>query len=207
MAVARDDVLAAYADGVDAIERYAPRFDAAQWASAACGEWSAAQVAAHVEHVAGWYDQWLDRAERGDARPAFSIDELPHRNAEALAASGAAGPMARVERFAASARAYAGRVRDAWDTPFGYPRGTVTAGQHAALAAVEWHVHAWDLARVLGVAHAPARPAVLAEAAAATWLASQGRGPVARATAVVGPVLARHQRDPWRALLHRMGRV
>jgi uncharacterized protein (TIGR03083 family) len=207
MAVARDDVLDVYADGVAAIERYAAQFHDDQWARVACGDWTAAQVAAHVEHVVGWYHDWLDRALAGDARPAFPIDELPQRNAEALLVSGAAEPMAHVERFGASARAYATRVRDAWDIPFGYPRGTVTAGQHAALAAVEWHVHAWDLAQVLGTAHAPARPAVLAEAAAATWLLAHGRGPIARATQVLGPVLARHQPDPWRSLLHRMGRV
>jgi uncharacterized protein (TIGR03083 family) len=207
MAVARDDVLDVYADGVDAIERYAPQFDDDHWTRPACGDWTAAEVAAHVEHVVGWYHAWLDRAEAGDASPAFSIDELPQRNAEALQASGAAAPMENVERFTASARAYAARVRAEWDIPFGYPRGTVTAGQHAALAAVEWHVHAWDLAQVLGIAHEPARPGALAEAAAATWLASQGSGPVARATALFGPALAKRQRDPWRGLLRRMGRV
>jgi uncharacterized protein (TIGR03083 family) len=207
MVVRRDAVLATFADGVDAIERYARLLSDDDWQTTACGEWSAAQVVAHVENVVAWYHEWLDRAERGDASSSFPIEELPARNADALRTSGWSEPMQHVERFAASARAYATRLPGAWDLPFGYPRGTVTAGQHGALAAVEWHVHAWDLGRVIGADHEPSRPDVLAEAAAATWLAAQGRGPVARATAAVGPALAKRQRDPWRALLRRMERI
>jgi hypothetical protein len=205
--VSQDAVLQLYESGVDAIAGYASRFEGAHWESIACGEWSAAEVVAHVEYVVGWYHQWLDRAERGDASPAFPIDELPARNADALRGADAEAPLRHVETFVASARSYARRLRGAWELPFGYPRGTVTAGQHGALAALEWHAHAWDLARVLGVDHVPADADVLAEAAAETWLASQGRGPVARATAAVAPKVAKRQRDPWGALLRRLGRA
>ena len=206
MAVARDDVLGELRAGIGAIDTYAGRMPDEGWATTACGDWTAAEVVAHVEAVSGWYHEWLDRAERGDASPAFTIEELPARNVEALRALPQAPPAAHVRAFVASATAYADRLPTAWDLPYGYPRGTVTAGQHAALAAVEWHVHAWDLAQVLGVAHAPPHATVLAEAAAATWLAAQGNGPVARVTATVEPHLAERPRDPWGALLRRMGR-
>ena len=34
--------------------------------------------------VAGWYHDWLDRAERGDAAPPFGVAELAAQNAMAL---------------------------------------------------------------------------------------------------------------------------
>jgi uncharacterized protein (TIGR03083 family) len=198
MTVSRDAVLDVYREGVAAIVGYAARMTPETWNAIACGEWTAAEVAAHVRVVAGWYHAWLDRAERGDASPAFPIGELARRNSEDLRALAPAAPAEHVAAFVASATAYAERLADAWDLAFGYPRGTVTAGQHAALAALEWHTHAWDMARVLGHDHEPAGAAVLARAAAETWLASQGRPPVLDDG---GP------RDPWRALLDRMGRA
>jgi hypothetical protein len=207
MTVARDDVCAAFLEGVAAIEGYAARMSNADWESIACGDWTAAEVVAHVGVVAGWYHQWLDRAERGDASPAFPIEELSARNAEELRSLGPAEPATHVEAFVSSATAYASRLPAAWDLPFGYPRGTVTAGQHAALATVEWHTHAWDLAGVLGETHVPAHPGLVAAAAADTWLAS-GAG-LRRSGAVrsVATRVAERQRDPWHAVLHRMGRV
>jgi uncharacterized protein (TIGR03083 family) len=201
--IARDDVLAAFREGVRAIDTYAQRFSDDDWSATACGDWSAAQVAAHVRIVAGWYHDWLDRAERGDATPAFGIDDLPARNEAELGALAPAPPGEHVRAFVASASAYADRLPPNWGRPFGYPRGTITAGQHAALATVEWHVHAWDLARVLGEAHAPSRPDVVAAAAADAWVASQPGATVMRA---VAPLLARRQRDPWGAVLRRMDR-
>jgi hypothetical protein len=199
MPVERDDVLACYRDGVKAIQRYASRMTDTTWDTIACGEWTAAQVVAHVRIVIGWYHGWLDRAEAGDGTPAWVAGELDERNARELAQLAPASPNVHMEAFAASAEVYAERLVPSWDLPFGYPRGTVTAGQHAALAALEWHTHAWDLGRVLGDDHDPQRSGLRAEAATETWLASQARP--RRSTAAGVPA------DPWLALLRRLGRV
>ena len=119
------------------------------------------ELARHVLAVARWYHDWLDRAERGDAAPPFAVTELAVRNAAELEGlSGLDGPEA-VGRFVPVAGAYRARLPARWDLPYGYPRGTVTAGLHAGTAACEWHLHAWDLAHASGHGHRPSDPAAL----------------------------------------------
>ncbi len=113
------------------------------------------------------------------------------------------GPDA-VARFVASARAYRMRVAPAWDLPYGYPRGTVTAGLHAGMAACEWHLHTWDLARSRGMGHRPSDPATLFAAAGACLARARG-GVGGRAASALVPVGSRL--GPWRALLRRSGRT
>jgi hypothetical protein len=61
-------------------------------------------------------------------------------------------------------------------------RLALTVGQHTGLAAGEWHVHAWDLARSAAAVHRPTDP-----------------GTVAAARAVLfGPPAAG---DPWQGVL------
>ena len=127
--------------------RLAGGFTGEAWERPACGEWSAAALTRHVAAVAAWYHEWLDSAEQGDAAPPFPGEQLAAQNELALAPlAETTGPAAR-ELFVTRARSYPARLPAAWDLPYGYPRGTVTAGLHAAMAASEWHLHAWDLAR------------------------------------------------------------
>lgn len=153
-----------------------------------CAGWDAHDVAGHVVGVIGWYHDWLDRAEAGDASPPFGPHELAARNAEALASLTVDGGPQRIATFAARAQAYALRVRERWDLPYGYPRGTVTAGEHAGMAAAEWHLHAWDLSRAIGRDHRAADAALLVEA-----IRSTGREVPERT-------------DPWESLLRMSGR-
>ncbi len=158
----------------------------------------------HVVAVAGWYHEWLDRAERGDAAPPFTVDELAARNEVALAALAGIDAPAALELFVTRARAYRDRVRTEWDRPYGYPRGTVTAGLHAAVAATEWHLHAWDLARSQGIGHQPSDPAALYRATGACVAAAEG-GVKGRLAGALVPLGARLR--PWEALLRRSGRA
>ena len=112
--------------------------------------WTASDLARHVLAVARWYHDWLDRAERGDAAPPFGVSELAARNAAALEELAGLDGAEAVARFVTTAHAYRDRLPAHWDLPYGYPRGTVTAGLHAAMAACEWHLHAWDLAHAVG---------------------------------------------------------
>jgi len=203
--VPREVVLYLYDEGVDAYATLAGALTAAGWAQRACGEWTAAELTRHVAAVAGWYHDWLDRAERGDAAPPFPSEELAAENERALAAlAGVDGPAA-LELFVTRARTYRDRLPPEWDLPYGYPRGTVTAGLHAAMAATEWHLHAWDLAHASDAAtHRPSDPAALYQAAGACLAMAQGgvKGRVADALVPLGARLR-----PWEAMLRRSGRA
>ena len=49
-----------------------------------------------------------------------------------------------------------------WDLPHHRYRDTlVTVGAMAGAACVEWHLHAWDLARALGKDYRPAAPEIV----------------------------------------------
>ena len=106
--VPRDSVLHLYDEGVRAFEAAAAGLPPDGWDLTACGEWTAAELARHVLAVAGWYHEWLDRAERGDAAPAFGVEELGAHNARALAELAHLDGPAAVGQFVARARAYGG---------------------------------------------------------------------------------------------------
>ena len=197
-------MLRLYDEGVDAFARSAGALDREDWDRAACGEWSAAVLIRHVAAVAGWYHEWLDRAERGDAAPPFRADELAAQNELALVPLAETSGPAALELFVDRARSYRARLPAAWDLSYGYPRGTVTAGLHAATAATEWHLHAWDLARSGGSGHRPSDPDALYRGAGACLATAQG-GVKGRIAAVLVPVGARL--SPWEAMLRRSGRA
>jgi len=202
--VPRDSVLRLYDEGVHDFAAAADGLSAEGWDQLACGEWTATDLARHVLAVAGWYHDWLDRAERGDASPPFGAQELAAQNAEALRAlSGLGGPEAMAQ-FVARARAYRDRLSAQWDVPYGYPRGTVTAGLHAAVAACEWHLHTWDLTHALGRGHRPSDAASLYAATGACSAAAES-GLKGRVAAMLIP-LGTHLR-PWEAILRRSGRA
>jgi len=200
----RDVVLRLYDDGVRAVEHVVEGWDGEQWAQPACGVWSGTDLAGHVLTVIGWYHSWLDRAEAGDASPAFPIDDLSEQTARSLAELPEGTGPDRVAAFVEEARRYAERLPAAWDLPFGYPRGTVTAGLHAALAASEWHLHTWDFARAAGGEHRPSGATALFIASRECLIVSQ-KGLGARVQRPLLPVAAK--RDAWGQILRRSGRT
>lgn len=203
-AVPQDEVLRLYDEGVDAFARWAGALTGAEWERRACGAWSAVVLTRHGAAVAGWYHDWLDRAERGDAVPPFRAGELAAQNELALVPlAETPGPEA-LGLFVTRARSYRERLPAVWDLPYGYPRGTVTAGLHAAMAATEWHLHTWDLARSGGAGHRPSDPDALYRGAGDCLAKAQG-GLKGRIAAVLVPVGARL--SPWEALLRRSGRA
>ena len=202
--VPQEEVLRLYEEGVDAFARLAGALSGEDWERDACGEWTAVLLTRHVAAVAGWYHEWLDRAERGDTTPPFRGDALAAQNEAALVPLAETGGPAPLDLFVTRARSYRARLPAAWDLPYGYPRGTVTAGLHAAMAATEWHLHAWDLARSGGSGHRPSDPDALYRGAGACLAVAQG-GLRGRIAAVLVPVGARL--SPWEALLRRSGRA
>jgi uncharacterized protein (TIGR03083 family) len=203
-AVDRATVLPLYREGVDAVARVVDGWDDAQWSAPACGAWSGTDLAGHVLTVIGWYHSWLDRAEAGDATAAFPIGRLDDETARSLAALPDGTGPERIAEFVREATRYADRLDTHWDLPFGYPRGTVTAGRHAGLAASEWHLHAWDFARAAGGDHRPQDATTLYEAGAECLLAAE-HGLAADLKSRLAPFAAK--RNPWEQILRRSGRT
>lgn len=200
----RSAVFGEYVDGVRALSGMTAGLDDEQWTARACGRWTIEEVARHVLAVADWYHEWLDRGLAGDPSPPFAYDDLEARNTDALARlADVAGPVA-IERFTARAGAYGERLRDAWNVPFGFPSGTVTAGLHAAVAAAEWHLHTWDVARATGRDHRPFDPETLLNAVIDCFAVARG-GVERNMMRTLAPAAARFG-DPWRSLLRRSGR-
>jgi hypothetical protein len=197
-------VLGLYRSGVEAIRDQVDGWDDARWAQPVCGVWSGTDLAGHLVTVIGWYHDWLDRGLAGETTPVFPIDALDTETIAALTALPSGSGPERIATFAADAGRYAYRLTEHWDAPVAYPRGLVTAGLHAGVAAVEWHVHAWDFARAAGAGYEPADAGALLVAAARCQLTADGGirsrvgGPLARVAA---------RRSPWGQLLRRMGRT
>ena len=198
------EVLDLYQRGVEAITAQVADWTDADWSRPACGTWNGTELAGHLVTVIDWYHAWLDRGLAGITDPAFPIDALDTETGAALGTLHAGTGPDRIVTFTASANRYAQRLVAHWDTPFAYPRGAVTAGLHAGVAAVEWHVHAWDFASAAGRAYEPQNADALFLAAARCQLAVLG-GTREQLGLRVARFTAR--RDPWRQLLRRMGRI
>lgn len=193
-----------YRAGLEAITRITTDWTPETWSAPACGVWTGTDLAGHLVTVIGWYHDWLDRGLAGDTEPAFPVDALDTETVAALAALPAGTGPERIATFAADAARYADRLVEHWDAPFAYPRGRVTAGLHAAVAAVEWHVHAWDLATAAGGTHEPDHADALLVEVARCQLAIVGG---LRARAGMQAVRLAARRDPWAQILRRMGRA
>ncbi|MFC0042618.1 maleylpyruvate isomerase N-terminal domain-containing protein [Actinomadura rayongensis] len=168
----RDRVLASYRDGVGAVRAQAARI--ADWrAPTPCAEWRAVDLAGHLRCVAENYLEYLQDAPdsrlaklfAGETPSAVLIRRQARQNAAELAVLPAESGPERIAAFTVSAGAYADLVPDQWDRPHLVYRGTkYTVGDHVGAACVEWHLHAWDLARAAGADHRPGDPDLLAAA-------------------------------------------
>lgn len=192
---------ASYYAGVRAVVEVAKQFTPDSWnADTPCPEWRAADLAGHLRCVADDYHEYLDEAPvsrlsrlMATGQSAQSIArKLARQNAAELAALPDAAPAQHIAEFARSATRYAARIGPLLRLPHHTYRGRVisVAGM-ACAAAVEWHVHAWDLAGALGVSYRPADP----HAVLAAWLAGIPQLSPARSA------------DPWLAVLRASGRV
>jgi uncharacterized protein (TIGR03083 family) len=204
-------VLAAYLDGVEAICSLAGQFDAGTWdAQTPCPEWRAADLAGHLRCVADDFHEYLDEAPVSryarlmatGAHPDTLGRKLARQNAAELAALADAPPAEHIAAFGVSARAYASRLLAVWDLPHHQYRDTVvTVAGMAGAACAEWHLHAWDLAKALGLEYRPANPAAVLEC----WRRGMPHLPLALRVGWRGGLGPRGS-DPWHAVLAASGR-
>jgi hypothetical protein len=193
-----------YRSGVSAVLEVAARTDEAEWVRPACGDWSAADTARHCLAVARWYHLWLDRSLQGNLEPPFPLEDMDDENEAALAALRDVETAVVVQQFEESAMAYLNRAVGHWDHAFAFPYGLVEVGEHAGLAASEWHVHAWDMSTVTERRYVPDEPAALFRAAGRGFAATEG-GLRGRLLSAAVPLAARL--SPWETLLKRSGRT
>jgi len=192
-----------FIDGAKAFIDLSATLDDEDWNMPACGTWSAAQLARHVLAAADWYHVWLDRAVQGDASPPFSMAAVAEHNETALREPLHLTGLAAAGSFEVRAGDYAERVSEHWELPYGYPFGTVTAGLHVGVAAAEWHLHSWDLARSVGRHHKPSNPRALFTTAGICVARAEG-GLRGRLLERLVPVGARYK--PWATVLKQSGR-
>lgn len=203
MGLRKAEVQTLYLEGVEAVRAIASSFETQDWEAPACGTWSRSDTVRHLIGVADWYHDWLDRALDGDSTPPFPESEFDERNAAALTNLQELDGPSAVSRFNDSASHYLERASQSWDVPYGFPAGTVTVGLHVAVAAAEWHLHAWDLTAGQPERHRPEAPAELFKAVGAAMAQAQGgfRGRLLRFAV---PLAAK--RSPWRTILDQAGR-
>jgi uncharacterized protein (TIGR03083 family) len=202
-------VLTAYDAGVAAVCLLAAQFDDASWgAQTPLPEWRAFDLAGHLHCIADDLHEYLDEAPVSryarlmatGAHPDTLGRKLARQNAAELAALAEATPAEHIAAFALSARSYAGRLSAVWDLPHHQYRDTVvTVGGMAGAACAEWHLHAWDLARALGVDYRPADPDAVLEG----WRTGMPHLPLT--AGLPGAKVVRHL-DPWHAVLAASGR-
>jgi uncharacterized protein (TIGR03083 family) len=192
-----------FLSGVAAVEDITGSFDDDDWSAPGCGQWSAADTVRHLVGVIDWYEQWLDRALAGNNDSPFSESEFESRNAAAIADLQHLDGAAAVAMFGARARSYLDKALDHLDTPFGYPAGTVTVGLHLGVAAIEWHLHAWDIVAATGKDYEPDNPESLFVGAGACVAATKG-GVSGRLLGLVLGIAAK--RSPWQTILKESGR-
>jgi len=158
-------VLAAYDDGVASIDALSRVIE--DWSRPTpCDQWNAADMVGHLLAIARYYHRLLDAADSGaPLRGLPRGDRLRDMNAADLSELPETSGKGRAEAFVASARRYRARLAESdWDAVLGEWDGVGerTIAGHTGLAVVEWHVHAWDLARSAGRDHRPADPATVA---------------------------------------------
>lgn len=191
----------AYQQAIDAIVEIAARFTAATWsAPTPCPEWRAADLAGHLRCVADDYHEYLDdapvsRLARLMATGASAdtiARKLARQNSAELAALPEEAPWVHIAAFAESAARYTSRLGPLLALPHhGYRGRVITVAGMGGMACVEWHVHAWDLARTLGEFYRPADP----EAVLAGWLTG------------IPHMSVVPDEDPWLAVLKSSGRL
>lgn len=170
MELNRDEVLAAYDDGVAGVQTSIAAIS--DWSSPTpCAAWTALDIAGHLLAITRYYHRLLDAALVD--QPLANLPRGPRlqamNDADLAALSPDSGPN-RITQFVSAAQRYRLRLTDAdWELVLGSWEGLgpLTLGQHTGLAVVEWHVHAWDLGRAGGHEHHPSSCHVLATGARA----------------------------------------
>jgi uncharacterized protein (TIGR03083 family) len=154
----RPAVLSAFLEGVGAIESISAELADQDWARPTpCPQWTASDLIGHVRCAAEDYNAVLDAALDGRSDPVLRGTDLSEHNSIRLAALAPASPLVHVACFGLDARRFAARAARAWRTALFELGGGYywSIGDYIGYCALEWHVHAWDLANAAGIRYGP----------------------------------------------------
>ena len=163
-----------------------------------CAQWRVHDLARHLEAIAGAFLLWTGSAVGGRIARLRVGEDLARYNDLMLTRLPRLALDVHARRYEALALDHARLARATWDMPvLETPDDVVLeVGRHAGGVALEWHVHAWDLARARGAGHRPAATDV--EVMAHAW-----DDVFAGLTGMVRDT----RTDPWESLLCASGRT
>ena len=192
-----DTILAAARTGIYAV---VAEVDAADpGAPTPCERWTVHDLVRHLEAIAGAYLLWTGSAVGGRIARMRVGDDLARYNELMLQRLPRVALPVHARRFEALATDHVRLARATWEMPMLETPDDVPldVGQHAGITAVEWHVHAWDLARARGRDHVPDDLSL--DVVLRVWDDTLG--------AVTGAVRDPQTDDAWAALLVATGRT
>ncbi|WBB56465.1 maleylpyruvate isomerase N-terminal domain-containing protein [Verrucosispora sp. WMMD573] len=155
-----------YGEGVAAIARIFARYGYSDWArTGPCAPWSSLDLLRHLHVTAQESVTGHLHALQFGPKELMTSAELAEFNAKSLTALSAVAPHVSLRNFQAAAWRFLRMATAEPDLPTYSFRGrTWSARCNVGVLAVEWHLHAWDLATTIGLTYHPRQPAVLAEA-------------------------------------------
>ncbi len=192
----RDATMAAIEAGIVAVETAAAGSDPGH--PTACPAWTVHDLVRHLEAIAGAYVLWVGAAIGGRVGALRTPDALRAYNDRMLQRLPQLPTEQHLERFRALADDHRRLVGAGWEQPMlRTPGDTVLrVGDHGGVAALEWHLHAWDLGGPSGGAHRPS--AHVLESLCATW---------DDALVDVTDTMRDTSEEPWQSLLTATGRI
>lgn len=160
-------------------------------------------MARHLLSQVRYHQHCLDRAISGDPAMPYPAERVDHENRVAVDfLSSLSGPDAIAE-FLRTAGRFSRRMAQHWELEVGYPGGSGPMADNCAMAALEYYLHAWDLAQVTGDATEPADVEGLI--AALSRVEQRGTTRIARLAGMMRSRRA-HVDDGWSWLLVESGR-
>jgi hypothetical protein len=144
---ARAAVCRAYLSGVNAVLAAVEGLSADEEESGTpCPRWTVRDLLTHLWCTAERYHNLLDHAVGGTPQPIVVNEELAALNEAAVRAAPPLPVNTLVRNFHRSAADYLHRALGHWDVAPYLEGSHASVGQICGVAAIEWHVHAWDLA-------------------------------------------------------------
>lgn len=192
----RDATLAAIEDGIVAIETAVAASDPAQ--PTACAAWTVHDLVRHLEAIAGAYVLWVGAAIGGRVGTMRTPHALRAYNDRMLQRLPQRSTPQHLERFRELAIDHHRLVVAGWELPMMRTPGdtVLRVGDHGAVAALEWHLHAWDLGGPSGSGHRPGT--LVVDTLCAAWDTT---------LADVTDTMRDATDEPWHSLLTATGRT
>ena len=138
-------------------------------ATTPCSRWTVRDLVRHLEAIAGAYVLWASAAiggRVGDLRMGAELAAYNQQMLQRLPDHGIARHMTTFSQLASDHLRIVEAFPDLRMLRVPATEVVWTVGDHAGVAALEWHLHAWDLSRAAGTVHVPdAAPLAIAWAA------------------------------------------